>query len=412
MTRDDHPPAATVPTGAREGAKPFVCMIAYTDYTVDGRVRREAEILASHGFRVLCLTTKNGSEPARFAQDGVEVRELRVTKYRGKSAVAYMSSYVRFLLSCSAACVGLLLRGKLDVVHVHNLPDFLVFAGAVPRLAGRKVILDVHDSVPETFATKFSSAPMIQTALRLEERFSSFIAHKVICVNHPQRDVLVGRGIPHDKTFVCMNVPDPKIFKSETNDNRPEVTEGGSLNLVYHGTMAERLGVDLIIRAVAQLRGRVPCAKLHLWGGGDDLKAFQRLAGELGASEAVSFNTKGFPLQELPHHLKAMHLGVLGNRRSVAGDLMLPVKLLEYIAMRIPAVVPRLKTIESYFDDDMVTYYEPENVRSMTDALYRLYCSPVLRAKQAESAAKFLEQHGWERQGADFVAFYRALVEN
>ena len=58
---------------------------------------------------------------------------------------------------------------------------------------------------------------------------------------------------------------------------------------------------------------------------------------------------------------------------------MLPVKLLEYVSLGIPAVVPRLKTIEHYFSDDMVAYYEPEDVESLADAIYRLYREPERR---------------------------------
>jgi hypothetical protein len=119
-------------------------MVAYTNYATDARVRREAETLASHGFHVRCLALKAGEVPSRFQLDGVEVQELPVLKYRGKSTVAYVGSYLRFLFSSSMACLGLLFRGKLDVVHVHNLPDFLVLAGVVPRLVGRKVVLDIH----------------------------------------------------------------------------------------------------------------------------------------------------------------------------------------------------------------------------------------------------------------------------
>lgn len=389
----------------------FVCMIAYTNYARDARVRREAETLAASGLHVRCLTTQDGDRPTRQLLDGVEVRELRVRKYRGKSKLAYMASYVRFLLSASASCLVLLLKRQLDVVHAHNLPDFLVFAGLVPRLAGCKVVLDVHDSVPETFATKFAGGGGLHRLLCLEERVSSFVAHRVICVNHPQRDALVSRGIPREKTFISMNVPDPRIFAGSINNRRPE-EHNGVLELVYHGTMARRLGVDLIVRAVGSLRDRgIPC-RLHLWGHGDDLDCFQALARELALEDQVLFRPEGYPLHELPSRLRSIHVGVVGNRRSPAGNLMLPVKLLEYVSLGVPAVVPRLPTIAHYFSEDMVYYYDADDVDSLVACLANLRCRPEARRARADAAQQFLQQYGWDRQGSDLVGLYRSLVES
>jgi glycosyltransferase involved in cell wall biosynthesis len=394
-----------------KGVKGYVCMIAYTDYVIDARVRREAETLASQGFDVMCLTATNGDEPRRFALDRVEVQELRIPKYRGKSTTSYLRSYLRFLIAASAVCLRHMRHRRLDVVHVHNLPDFLVLAGLLPRLAGKKVVLDVHDSLPETFATKFANGSLAHKVLCLEERLSALLAHRVICVNHPQRDVLVSRGIPRRKTFVSMNVPDPRIF------GRPRRHERGAVgrtqfDLVYHGTMVRRLGVDLIIRAVAELRDRIPGLRLHLWGGGDDLAAFQSLADSLHLDGHVQFRPRGFPLHQLPEQLERMDLGVVGNRRSVAGDLMLPVKLMEYISLGIPAVVPRLPTIQHYFSEDMVSYYDPDDVSSLSGVIDRLYRDPELRVRQAVKAEEVLDVCGWERQGSELVGFYKRLVEN
>ena len=44
---------------------------------------------------------------------------------------------------------------RYDVVHVHNLPDFLVFAALVPRLRGASIVLDLHDLMPEFFMSRF-----------------------------------------------------------------------------------------------------------------------------------------------------------------------------------------------------------------------------------------------------------------
>jgi glycosyltransferase involved in cell wall biosynthesis len=106
-----------------------------------------------------------------------------------------------------------------------------------------------------------------------------------------------------------------------------------------------------------------------------------------------------------------MQVGVVGNRRSIAGDLMLPVKLLEYVSLGIPAVVPRLRTIQYYFSDDMVFYYEPEDVESLAECLYRLQCQPDLRQAQADRARAFLGTYGWERKSGELVALYESFVK-
>ncbi len=403
-------PRKAIPAVLPPAARPFVCMIAYTTYAIDARVRREAETLAANGFRVRVLTNRNGAEQAQIDLDGVEICELAVPKYRGKSKAAYAASYARFLMASSAACARLMRKQKVDVVHVHNLPDFLVFAGLLPRLfGGSKLVLDVHDSVPETFATKFSGRSFFTRALCLEERVSAMAAHRVICVNEPQRDALVARGLPVAKTFVSMNVPDPRIFQRSAPARTPAAD--GAFHLVYHGTMAERLGVDLLIRAVADLRDSIPGLRLHLWGNGDDLAAFEKLAEHLGVSGRVSFKPAGYPLQDLPLRLSSMDVGVVGNRRSVASDLMLPVKLMEYAALGIPAIVPRLRTIQRYFTDQMVSFYEPDNVSSLAQTISRLYQDPAARRFQALAAHTFLDEHGWERRGPELVTFYRQLLE-
>ena len=390
--------------------KPHVCMVAYSDYVFDARIRREAETLAANGFRVTCLKLRNGAAPESRVLNGVEVRDLNVAKYQGKSRLAYLRSYARFTVQAAAACAGLLLKDDLHAVHVHNLPDFLVAAALVPRLAGRKVVLDIHDSIPETFSTKFSDASILWRLLCLEEQWSARLAHRVICVNHPQRDAIVGRGLAQPKTIVSMNVPDPALFRRQTPVRRAVPAEG-HFDLVYHGTMAERLGVDLAIRALALVRRQVPNVRLHLWGRGDDLPAFQRLAKETGVEDAIDFQPKGFPLAELRERLAPMHLGIVGNRRTIAGDLMLPVKLMEYVALGIPVVAPRLRTIRHYFTDEMVSYFEPEDVASLADAICRLHADGDARYRQSVAAARFLDEYGWDNQGGQLVAFYRELLE-
>jgi len=109
-----------------------VVMLAYTGYSLDARIRREAEALVLHGFDVSIIVPKEGEEKRNYELDGVKVHEVVISKYQGKKNTAYLFSYIKFTLKAFFKCTGLFFKGKLDIFHAHNMPDFLVFSFFFP----------------------------------------------------------------------------------------------------------------------------------------------------------------------------------------------------------------------------------------------------------------------------------------
>ena len=392
-----------------------ICMVAYTNYATDARVRREAETLAANpSYEVQVLVLKECATPHTYLLDNVVVRELDVSKYRGQSGIRYVISYLSFFLLAFMACNRLLLTGRLDVVHVHNMPNFLVFCAIFPALAGKRIILDVHDTVLETYASKFTAIrndtlrKALVKLLQLEESLSCALADRVVTVNHIQCQALVQRGIPQAKTLISMNVPDPRRFHLERGASRH--ADNGRFRLVYFGTITRRLGIDLAIHAVARVAADIPGVEFHIIGGGEDREAFRRLSENLHIAEVVHFSTREYPLEKLVPILLDMDLCIVPNRMNPATELMLPVKMLESIALGIPVLTPKLKTIEHYFGDDMVFYFEAENVCSMAMAIRQAYENADLRARKACRARTFLDQYGWETHQHTLIDAYKALL--
>ncbi len=392
--------------------KKHVCMIAYTILSVDARVRREAETLANlEEYEVFILIPKDKDSPRKYSVDGVKVIELNIKSYQGKNKLKYVRSYLTFFLLSFITCIKFFFSRKIDIVHIHNMPNFLVFAAIIPRLFGKKIILDIHDSVPETYAAKFGKkSNLLFNLLCWEESLSCRFASKIICVNHVQRDALINRGIPASKIEVSMNVPDHKRFKFKGN-KKDVVKHVTDFNLVYHGTLTKRLGIDLTIRAVTKLVDKIPGLKFYIIGVGDDAEEFMKLSRSLGLGQIVHFK-KAVSIESLTTTLNGMHLGIISNRKNVATELMLPVKMLEYVALNIPVVAPSLKTIRHYFNNGMISYFVPENVDSLSSTILELYHDELKRTKQAMMARRFLEKYGWEKQQYDFIKFYNNLFTN
>ncbi len=383
-------------------------MIAYSLYSYDPRLKREAEALVRHGNRVTFLVLKEADTPRIYESNGVVIEELKASKYRGNSAIAYISSYALFLYKAFLACTRHYIKNSVDVIHVHNMPNVLVLAGFIPRLFGIPIILDIHDTIPETFEAKLDEpSPLLQRILCMEEKFSCSIANYLICVNDVQKNKIVERGIRREKITVIMNVADPTVFKCQTADHIN--VNKNTFDMVYHGTVDRMLGLDLVLEAMPRLIESIPGVRFHLIGTGPFLGNLIAQSEKMNLGKYVNFSKRAYPVSELPGMLKEMDIGIVPNRKNRATELMLPVKLMEYAALGLPVVAPRLRTIEHYFSSDMISFFDPDDSESLAQAVERLHHDQARRREQIRHMASFLNQYDWERHQLDLINLYRNI---
>jgi glycosyltransferase involved in cell wall biosynthesis len=375
-------------------------MIAYTTYMHDGRVKRHAEALAERGDHVdvICLATE-----AQPITNGVNVIGLPMPRYRGESKSAYLRSYTRFFAMAAQRAVKMSLKERYDAVIVCTMPDAVVVCAILPKLLGSKVVLDVHDTMPELFHDKFGGARGAAGAklLMLEERISSWWADRVLAVHDLHRDRLEQAGVAADKIHVVMNSPDTRIFNLHKNGDSPP----NEFTLMCHGTVTQRLGLDIAISAVASLRSEIPELRLKVIGEGDRLAEARTLVDKFGMHNRVSFMDL-VPVEKLPSLLVKADVGLVPYRPSSATHLMLPVKLLDYATLGIPVIAARLRTVEHYFGNGAVELFEPANVEDLARAIRRLYKDPNLRAQLVERARQALDALNWQNQRNEY---YRAI---
>jgi glycosyltransferase involved in cell wall biosynthesis len=384
-------------------------MAAYTNYRRDPRVRREAEALVDAGYRVVFLARRQPGEPDRETLAGVEVRKFPGLDHGRTSAAGYLVDYAIFLLLLTAHLTWR--PRRYDVIHVNNMPDFLVFAAWLPRLLGRPVIHDVHDLMPELYEEKFGVTPdhWIVRLTALQEKWAARFATAVLTVEERLRQRLAARGIPLEKIEVLMNLPDDRVFALRPAP--PEKPPGAPFVLVYHGTLARRLGLDLAVEAVARLRERIPAIELRIIGAGEERDALIALRDRLGLGARVTFSDGFVPVERIPSLIADADVGVVPLRISGGTDVMLPTKLLEYVGMGIPCVVPKTGTIGRYFDEAMVQFFEAESVDSLAAAIEGLYRDPARRAKLAETATeRFGRRYAWREHRKVYVSLVDRLT--
>jgi glycosyltransferase involved in cell wall biosynthesis len=304
------------------------------------------------------------------------------------------------------------------------MPDAAVLCALGPKFYGARVVLDIHDTMPELYQDKFKGirGAFGRRLLMAEERASAWFADRVVAVHEPHRERLVRAGVPASKLSVVMNLPDSQLFggfsaAEERLDSTTSIAVGNSkapsaspmpgsngaavdpegFRLVCHGTVTVRLGLDLAVHAVARLRKRIPSIHLHIIGEGDFLPAVKKLTEELALQPHVTF-TPSVAVEQLPRALAPAAVGIVPNRASRATHLMLPAKLLEYAALGIPVIASRLYTMEYYFPPSTVRYFEPGNVEGLASAIEDLYHHPEDRERLRRNAAQVTANLSWERQ--------------
>lgn len=384
-----------------------VCMIAYSEYVSDARIRREAESLAERGDHVDCICLPHENNDSQRELRGVQLNPVGLKRYRGESAGRYLLSYLRFFIRAFLLVAARHLRWPYDVIQIHTMPDFMVFSALIPRLLGAGVILDVHDLMPELYMSKFNLGAdrWLIRAIIWMERASIAFAHKAIAVHRPHLEALVRHGSPPGKFEVLLNTPDPAIFVP-----REKSKKNGVFRIVYHGTISKRHGLELAIRAAALARKEIENLKLSIIGDGDDLDRLLRLTAEMELDGFVEFTRKSVPVNKLPSMLADADLGVVPLKKDSFTQYMLPVKLMEYVMLGIPVIATRTATIEEYFDESMIEYISGDSEEELAYSIVRLHWDARRRTAMTNNAAEFTRNYNWDKQKCVYYRLVDSLT--
>lgn len=369
-------------------------MVVHARYPIgEPRVQREAIAARSAGYDVDVLCLRSPGEAPQETVDGIRVRRLPIRHARGAGLGRILVEYLAFALLATLCLVLDILRQRRPaIVQVHAPPDFLAFAGLIPKLAGSRLILDIHDLSPHMYAARFGgrSAVVVNRALTLVERAACAIAGDVITVHEPYRRELAGHGVPDDRITVVMNAVDEKLIERITSGGGPPA--GAPFTVAYHGTLNHWYGVDLLLDALAT---GVPEAHAIILGEGDALGALRERAAQDGLDGRVEFSGRYLPIEEALAKVAQTSCGVIPNRPSTLNRFALSSKLFEYVELSIPVVVARLETLGEHFCDDDVTFFEPGDADSLADAIRWVAANPAAARSKAARARETARRYSW-----------------
>lgn len=392
---------APAPSALR-GRRLAVLLFSY--YPADVRPRRAAEALVNEGMDVelICLR-KSSDEPKREVFNGVRILRLPLRRHRG-GRVTYLLQYAAFIAAAFVVLAGRSVTRRPHLVHVHNMPDVLVFSALVPRLLGARVILDLHDPMPELMMTIFglrSDSRAVRLLKWLERRSIAF-ADRVFTVNLACKRILSARSCPPDKIDVVMNSPDESIFTlcapaSRRAGGRPFV-------MMYHGSILERNGLDLAVEALARIRADVPEAELRIYGDATAfLDAVMQSVRRHGLEQAVHYLGPKAP-EQIVAAIDECDAGIIPNRRSIFTEINTPTRIFEYLSRGKPVITGRGAGVQDYFPEDTLFFFELGDVADLARAMLHVFRHPDDVDKVVRRGQQVYLAHRWSTERRDLVA--------
>jgi glycosyltransferase involved in cell wall biosynthesis len=378
-----------------------VAMVTFSPYPYDPRPRRAVDALVGEGASVDLICLGNEGAPKREVLNGVNVLRLAIKHdRRGKFAYAYR--YAAFILTSSMIFAFRTLGRRYDLVYVHNMPDILVLSSLIPKALGAKVVLDLHDPMPELMMTIFhvsQDSKGVQFLERLE-KWSIARADLVITVNVACKRIFSSRSCRPEKIAVVMNAPDGQIFpfratRSEVftrkTDNKPFV-------IMYHGSLVERNGLDVAIDALSQLREAIPTAELRIFG---ENTAFLERMMEAARSKNLQKSVRYLGsrrLEDLVTEIENCDLGVIPNHRNAFTEINTPTRIFEYLALGKPVIAPSTPGIQDYFNKESLLFFEPGNPGDLAQQIEYAFSHPREVQEIVRRAQQVFLEHTWDRE--------------
>ena len=187
----------------------------------------------------------------------------------------------------------------------------------------------------------------------------------------------------------------------------PKESGNGGPTIICVGRLSPEKGQTGLLRAFARLRVNHPDLSLRLVGDGPDREALERLSGELGVSEAVTFAGR-LPEPETLIEISRANLLVLPS--FMEG---LPIVLMEAMALGIPVIASRVAGIPELVSDGKTgLLFAPSDWDELAQCISRLLSDKDLCAMLAQNGKfKITSEFDTRKSAGELGDLFKAVPE-
>jgi glycosyltransferase involved in cell wall biosynthesis len=308
--------------------------------------------------------------------DGVPVKRFKARGLAGTAQYSFMPAMVRAVLA-----------SKADIVHAHSYGFFQTHLAMASRRMGRTRFVFTPHFHPEWASGKGAKRKLLRRVYdRVIGGSTLSSADAVLCVSNGEAAAIKDMGfegsmiriVPNGITPELLGLSvDPQLFKKKFGLEPPIV--------LFVGRLAENKGLDVLVKAAAQVLKEVPRATFVLVGEDGGMKAtIETKAKALGISDHLV----------LTGHIKE---DTLFRSAFASCDIfVLPsifeafgIVILEAMAMAKPCVATKVGGVPDLITDKKTgLMVEPNDPAGLSKAILTLLKDPALGIQMGLKAKK------------------------
>ena len=391
----------------KQGGRPRAIIVRQTRY-YELQLQREAEALRDAGYDVELIHMRQDGTPHREVVNGIVVTTLPGSMGRS-SKLRYMVDYARFFALVAGTLTARHLKRPYAVIQVNTMPDFLVFATALPKLFGSRVVAYMHEPSPELAESLFGPGRVSRALARVEQLVLRFADHS-IAVTDQLKERYVERGARPEEITVVLNGADPQSLLGDWTPP-DDAGDDKTFTVVCHGSIEDRYGQDTIVEAARILKPDLPDLRVVIVGRGKATDALVAQIDEADVGDVVSFEgwVTDERLRELLHTADA---GIVAQKATPYSHLVSTNKMVDYWIFGLPVIASRLRAVSELCGEDTLEFYEPGDPQDLARAIRRLHDDPARREELAENGRRAEKELGWSVQREKYLGVFDALIRD
>lgn len=298
------------------------------------------------------------------------------------------------------------IKNKPDIIHTH-----LFFGCGMEGLAASFFLRVPLVGTSHTPITEFMRYGPVQSPLleKLALNFVSWYYNHCDFVTAPSQGILdeMKRHGFHKPCRVISNPIDLDSFSPPTQEEAHAAKTFFRLSpftVLYTGRLAPEKHIDIIIRAIAMVKEKIPEINFAVTGHGEGEVSLKKLAEELGVNEQVKF----FGTLSTEKHALIYKAADVFAIASTAETQSL--SLMKAMATSLPVIGAKARGLAEYITEANGFFIEPGDVKTLAEHILFLYTHPEERIRLGQGGLHTVKQFSRAKIASDWSALYKEVI--